>query len=298
MIISMDDILLMAENKKLLKDQAAAMVEMIQSLGFIINKDKCILEPQQEMEFLGFIVNTQNMTLLLPRDKIEKIQKECRLYKNKQQMTVQELEHLIGLLSSTNHAIVQAPMRYRALQRLKNQALTLGKAWHSIVRLDQPSVQDLNFWIREVQYQNWKPIFLPAAKMVIYSDASTQGWGARCRDTRTGGPWTMEERRHHINYLEMMAAFLALQTFAPHVRQHVQLMIDNTTTIAYINHKGGTHSKELSDLAIKCGNGAYKGISQFMQNTFQVSTISKQTGNPERDWTAQIGSYYEQCSQR
>ena len=46
--------------------------------------------------------------------------------------------------------------------------------------------------------------------LVIESDASNQGWGARCGDTSTGGSWSVEEAAQHINYLELMAAFLTL----------------------------------------------------------------------------------------
>ena len=48
------------------------------------------------------------------------------------------------------------------------------------------------------------------------------------------------------------AAFLALQTFAARFSNgHILLLIDNTTAIAYINHKGGTHSQALSNLTIE-----------------------------------------------
>ena len=33
-------------------------------------------------------------------------------------------------------------------------------------------------------------------------------------NTSTGGPWAPHKRSHHINYLELLAAFLALKTFA------------------------------------------------------------------------------------
>lgn len=53
--------------------------------------------------------------------------------------------------------------------------------------------------------------------------------------------------------------FLALQTFAAQVRnQHVLLLVDNMTAIAYLNHQGGTHSRKLSDLAIEVWNWALK----------------------------------------
>jgi hypothetical protein len=62
---------------------------------------------------------------------------------------------------------------------------------------------------------------------------------------------TREERHHHINFLELKAAFLGLQSFISDLRhKHICLLIDNTTAISYLNRKGGTHPKSLSDVAI------------------------------------------------
>jgi len=48
----------------------------------------------------------------------------------------------------------------------------------------------------------------------IESDTSNKGWGAVLNgQTRTGGFWSAEEESHHINYLELLAAFLAFQAF-------------------------------------------------------------------------------------
>ena len=49
--------------------------------------------------------------------------------------------------------------------------------------------------------------------MIITSDASTTGWGACLGDIITGGTWLAQEMMHHINYLEFLAAFLAVQCF-------------------------------------------------------------------------------------
>ena len=56
----------------------------------------------------------------------------------------------------------------------------------------------------------------------------------------------------HINWLELKAAFLALETFAANwTNLHVLLLLDNRTAIALINKKGSPHSKLLSDLAVQ-----------------------------------------------
>jgi len=73
--------------------------------------------------------------------------------------------------------------------------------------------------------------------MTIESDASKLGWGAHCQDIQTGGPWTREEARYHINTLELKAAFLALQTFGGQLtHSHILLLMDNRTVIAFINY--------------------------------------------------------------
>ena len=57
----------------------------------------------------------------------------------------------------------------------------------------------------------------------------------------------------HINYLELMVAFLALQSFLK-AKTHMTILlrIDNTSpAIAYINNKGGTPSPQLLALALE-----------------------------------------------
>ena len=77
------------------------------------------------------------------------------------------------------------------------------------------------------------------------------GWGAVCQRVTTGGPWSLMETSYHINYLELLAAFLAVQCFTknhPHPLT-IYFHIDNTTAIAYLNHKGGTSSPPLCNLS-------------------------------------------------
>ena len=85
--------------------------------------------------------------------------------------------------------------------------------------------------------------------IIIGSDASLQGWGATCEGKLTRGPWSPQEQTLHINCLELLAATLAIQTFAKERSGiSVLLRIDNTTAVAYINRKGGTVSPTLSHL--------------------------------------------------
>ena len=87
--------------------------------------------------------------------------------------------------------------------------------------------------------------------MTIELDASNTRWGARQGKLQTGGRWSQTETAHHINYLELLVAFLALQCFAKHSnRITVQIKLDNVTAVTYINKLGGAHSQPLYQLTL------------------------------------------------
>ena len=82
-----------------------------------------------------------------------------------------------------------------------------------------------------------------ASRVVITTDASMSGWGATFKGRAVNGVWSAELAQEHINYLELMAVFLALKHFLPHLRElHVLVKSDNSTVVAYVNRQGSTRS--------------------------------------------------------
>jgi len=60
------------------------------------------------------------------------------------------------------------------------------------------------------------------------------------------------EWKHHINYLELLAATFAVKAFTKDQEDiHVHLRMDNRTAVFYVNRMGGTHSPIMSRLAIQ-----------------------------------------------
>ena len=91
--------------------------------------------------------------------------------------------------------------------------------------------------------------------MTIESDASNTGWGACWKNQKMGGHWSFQESQLHINAKELLAAFLALQTFVGNRKEiNVLLKINNMTAVHYINRMGGTHSKELMQITSQMCN--------------------------------------------
>ena len=79
-----------------------------------------------------------------------------------------------------------------------------------------------------------------------------QGLGGSIEHSdKNGGVWSVQEASNHINYLELLTAFLALKAFGkPWTHLTVLLRMDNFTAVTYVNQKGGTCSQSLCQLAI------------------------------------------------
>ena len=104
-----------------------------------------------------------------------------------------------------------------------------------------PPTEELNWWDTQMCKWNGKSTLKTEINLIIDSDVSLMGWGACCQLQTTGGPWSQEEAKIHINCLELLETTLAVKSFVKDKsRISIPLRINNTTAVAYINHLGGT----------------------------------------------------------
>ena len=73
-IVYLDDFLLASQNRANLSLQTAEALYILRHLGWFIRNDKCILQPCQEIEYLGLVWNTLTGQIHLPLNKIRSIQ--------------------------------------------------------------------------------------------------------------------------------------------------------------------------------------------------------------------------------
>ena len=83
--------------------------------------------------------------------------------------------------------------------------------------------------------------------------------GAAYNNEKIHGFWTIAETQHSINYLELLAIFLALKSF-PHSKRNCEILIrvDNTTALSYINKMGGSRYEKYNQLTAKIWKWAEK----------------------------------------
>jgi len=70
----------------------------------------------------------------------------------------------------------------------------------------------LLWWSSTARTYNSAPLIQPSPDLVMETDASLSGWGARCQDLRTQDLWSVEELKMHINALELLLVFMAVKT--------------------------------------------------------------------------------------
>ena len=241
LIIYLDDMLIMAESQALASHHATSTLNLLEEVQLqLVNYNKSQLTPCQSIEFLGFLINSTNLTLQLPGEKLRKIRKTCQDLLEKTEISVRELSKFLGFLTSSIQAIFPGPLHYRHLQRLNNTTMTSEQSYEAILTLDSAAREEVLWWRDHLQGWNGKALFQHPIDLIIEADASRKGWGAYCEGVSTGGPWCSEKKRLHINCLEQLAGSFAIKTFTKTTAcAHVRLLLDNAAAVAYINKMGG-----------------------------------------------------------
>ena len=207
-----------------------------------------MLYPTQQLEFLGLQVDTVNLHLCLPGEKIRQIHvkasqllRTARCTASKLAQFLGRLAQFLGRLNAAAQAVFPAPLFYHHLQKDLQRSLSQNQQdYNSSLKLSPESREEIQWWQQHLSQWNGRSMIQHHEQMVIRSDASLAGWGAVCRKTCTGGLWSLLEQGMHINGLELKAATLALQSLVKDwTGISVLLQLDIQTAVVCINHLGG-----------------------------------------------------------
>ena len=152
----------------------------------------------------------------------------------------------------TGHVALQSPPTTNELCSPSNYIqVEISTKYETVVTLTPTSKRNLQWWVELKK----APLGAPVQSRLNNNDTIgciQQGLGYSVEWLITdGGLWSPEEATHHINYLELLATFLAIKAFGkawPNVT--VLLRMDNVTTVSHINQKGRTVSQLLCQLVL------------------------------------------------
>lgn len=269
LVMYYDDAAIVAATREQLVDHVRIATELFEKLGLPLSR-KSVLEPTQQLEFLGFVVNTTTMKVYLPHNKRRDLIRSVQRAQQAQQLSARQLATLIGSLAQTNAAVPLALGQTRSMQTLMHQARQHSDSWDTCVELNDTVRRELAWWETELKnYSDGYPI-ARQPDLIITTDASKFGWGAHSSSGRTAqGTWAPGTQARSNNYRELLGAYLGLRALhtelyqnnvctrcmdaqttngANHDWRHVLLRTDNVATMANIRKQGGA-SHSLTRLA-------------------------------------------------
>lgn len=249
-IIYLDDIFMWSNTVEECKINIHNTRKLLESLGFVLNLDKCQLTPQKKIKFLGFLVDSEKFLIQLPDNKKQIINNLLSKFSKLKSCRIRDLAKLIGTLISACPAVEYSRLYTKALEREKVNALRQSKSDFSRkMNLSKHILPDLQWWSSQIGTAT-RYIRNNKYTLEIFSDASLTGWGAVCSGKKAHGFWSQEEKKLHINYLELKAAHMGLKCFAKDLKNcQILLRIDNTTAIALINRYGSVQREGLNNLS-------------------------------------------------
>lgn len=245
----LDDILCLGNSAEDCLENANTTIQCLTRLGFVINYEKSSITPEKTCKFLGFLLDSENMTLKLPDSKRQKLYQHIITMLKTNRIRIREFVRFLGSLTAACPAITYGWLHTKSLERAKYLALFKNNDdYDTFMGVTESLYDDIRWWKNNILVAE-NPIRNENYCLEIFTDASTTGWGAACSSEKTGGHWTATERTNHINYLELLAVYFGLRSFAENKRNcNILLRVDNTTAISYVNRMGGVQYPHLNQV--------------------------------------------------
>lgn len=239
-IVYLDDWWFIDETLEECKKRLDFAISFLQALGFLINWAKSMLDPAFRCKYLGFVLDSQKMTLELTQEKRDSLSILLENFKTGNSCSIEDFASMLGRLSAACPAIPYGRLYTKSLEREKMLAFrTNNDNYKSLMTLTNNIELYLNWWRLKIPTAV-RSLEEKSMTMTIFTDASKKGWGAHNDEDNVFGKWSKEQGLNHINYLELLAVRLALLGLANKLSNcAILLRTDNTTAISYIEKMGG-----------------------------------------------------------
>lgn len=136
LVYYLDDISLVAQSLEEMNRVTTQVIHHLESLGYLINREKSALTPHYSQEFLGFHFNTKSMKISVPMKKISKLVSKLKQAIKTPARTCRWFAGIMGKMTSMIPAIGDALLHIRYLQRDLAHTLRLQhQNWYSAFQL-------------------------------------------------------------------------------------------------------------------------------------------------------------------
>lgn len=185
--------------------------ELTKYLGLQLSLHKCF-QPATQMEWLGYFIDTQTMTVSIPVEKLNEVVQECGTWLHKKRVNKTMVQSLVGKLSHVANCVT--PGRKFLARMLGTLRAFEDKRWTTI---DEEFVKDVSWFYHYATSSNGITLYSPRLPtVVIECDASLEGAGGNTSTHCYTWSYTTAYRQRFtvIHQLEAINTLVAYRTLA------------------------------------------------------------------------------------
>ncbi|KAK6165929.1 hypothetical protein SNE40_022735 [Patella caerulea] len=235
-----------------------AFTDVCESLGVPIADDKTV-GPTNQLTFLGLSIDTKNMQIKIPIDKLARLNRELKDIVIKRRVRLHELESITGLMSFCAKAIPCS----RAFLRRFYDIIALFKSknpkYFYTVRVTRNLKEDILVWLTfldsfngvcYISDQRW----LSNTYLQLFTDSSGNsdlGCGAyfcgHWLQFRWPKKWANQDIMRDMTSLELIPIVFAFITWSSYLQNKcVVLHVDNQALVSVINKQSSKSARVMS----------------------------------------------------
>ena len=281
-----DDFILLAL-ASLITSHKDELLNTLDDLGWSVNLEKSNLDPSTSGTHIGYIIDTVGSAAGFPvlkivGDRVRALKRCIRKCLRFSSISARELARIAGRCIAMRASISPAKLFLRHIYRL----LSTRQSWEDVLMLSQGAVNELQWWLEFADLWNQKPIQVRPIQGQMLTDASSIGWGATFEGQEASGQWSLKMSQKSSNTRELYAIWLGILCFLNKMKgKAIQVLTDNTTSLAYINNMGG-QEPHLSHLAKLIWDVAYRNDIHL------VCRHVRGVNNGEADYLSRIFDRY------
>ena len=181
----LDDWLIRAQSQEEAQVNTQTVVDLTQSLGWIINQEKSKLKPAEVFSFMGYKYHLDSALVRHTRERCLKFQDLILRLKSKNVLTARCLMSLIGWLASMEK--MEGRLLTRPFQLHLKEHWRFPQSLDSLLPWPETISAHLDWWQNPKNVIKGADLHPKDHSIQLFTDASNEGWGAHLEQASTKG---------------------------------------------------------------------------------------------------------------
>jgi hypothetical protein len=231
------------------------VLKVFKELKVELAKEK-LSPPTTRLEFLGLILDSENMVIELPEDKLHRYREMIDQCRSSDRITLKDLDQLVGVLVYSAMVIQHGKSFYYHLIQMLKEARSSWKNGSSSTKkllMTKAAVRELEWWAKFIVEWNGKSMISPSLSDFesstthqLYVDACQTGMGAWFESCEyISHVWDTVElgrakrtRKLSMPYLELLALTHSVGVWRERLKGRALIIHSDCLPVVMAYHKG------------------------------------------------------------